>query len=275
MAIVVICFDGYCDLWDDFAHLANKHWADRPYRLYMVNNIREVSYSNIVMINAGSDAEWSRKVLVALDNISEKNICLLLEDFFFSEAVDNGEIHRILELMEQEAIVYYKLSSMTPYSKSNTPLYKGIPELHVLQRDDEYAISLQAAIWNRNYLALLVGSGNYNAWAFEFDRTQESRASLHLGPIYGCVFDSRDVLHLKHGVVQGRFVPDTVKFLQRAGHQFSSKRPIMLRHQVLMYKIKCFGRQIVPVGIRSTIKAVLELCGMRFVFSSRSKCRRS
>ena len=145
MAIVVVSYDGYSDLWDDYFALLNKYWTNRPYPVFLANNIKQPYYKTVSVINGGIHAQWSTRTRIAVEQIEEPYICLLLEDFFTGSNVDNTLINEALKLIKKDELKYYKLNS---FSTINTANYKGISYLCTIPEDLDYGVSLQPAIWN-------------------------------------------------------------------------------------------------------------------------------
>lgn len=104
MAIVIIGYDGYSDLWDNYFELFNKYWPDNKYRVYLINNTLKKNYKNVEIINCGEDAEWSNKVRSGIDKIESEYICLLLEDFFMKSKVDTSIINDTLDFIKKNNI---------------------------------------------------------------------------------------------------------------------------------------------------------------------------
>ena len=113
MAIVVVSYDGYSDLWDDYFYLLNKYWEDRIYPVYLANNTKKINYNNVLVINGGENSQWSTGTRLAVEKIKEPYICLLLEDFFTGSKVYNAVIEEILELIKKDNLKYYKLNSFS------------------------------------------------------------------------------------------------------------------------------------------------------------------
>lgn len=259
MAILVIGFDGYSDLWGDFFTLFKKYWKDCPYNLYMANNKIDYPVDGVTFIHAGEDAEWSRKVQLALEQIDEEYICLLLEDFYLGRKVDTQIIENAIELMKQDDLKYYKLNTFTPFKTSN---YKNIPYLHVIPENMEYGISLLPGIWNKDFLKQKLGTENYNAWKFECDRIAEERGKTNT-PMNGCVYDERNIMQIVHGVVQGKYLPEAVNYFEKRGYSLNqSKRGVMTFKENFIYKVK---RLNWPKPLKKVLKKILRIFGMKFV----------
>ncbi|MGT2846760.1 hypothetical protein [Streptococcus massiliensis] len=268
--IVFIGFDGYKDLWDDCMNLYNHFWEDRPYKTYFVNNVEEVAYEDVTVLHAGSDAEWSKKVQIALANTTAQYICLLLEDFFVGKKIDNKLIATTLELIRDNDLRYFKLTNMSRAVKNSDPLYKNYDYLHVIPESDDYGVSLQAAIWERSFLEELVGKENYNAWIFEFNQVKKAQGKSDK-PLEGCVFDERNILNLKHGVVQGKYIPSTVAYFQELGMPLHIKREVLSEYQYLKIMMRSKVKFMLPKRMRKPVKKIAEKLGMKFVSTIRDK----
>lgn len=259
MAILIIGFDGYNDLWGDFFTLFKKYWADCPYRIYLANNILEYEVPGVTTIHGGKEAEWSRKAQIACEIIEEDYICLLLEDFYLGDIVNSKTIADVLELMEEYNLRYYKLNT---FSKINTPSYGKKKYLHIIPENLEYGISLQPGIWNKKFLKEKLGIENYNAWKFEIDRLLEERQGTK-EPLKGCVYDERNILQIQHGVVQGKYLPEVIKYFNKRNYHLNqTQRGVMTFKENFIYKSK---RLNWPVPVKRILKSLLRLFGAKFV----------
>ncbi len=261
MAVVVISYDGYSDLWDDFSTLLNKYWRERPYPTYLVNNVKQANYAGVRVINCGKDTQWSARTRMAIRQIKEPYICLLLEDYFIGDEIDNNKIFEALRLIKQDNLKYYKLNS---FSKIKAEKYQEYDYLLTIPENLEYGVSLQAAIWDKQYLLDLVGDGDYNAWKFEVDRSRDSYNASHL-PLKGCIYDSRNILNICHGVIQGKILPTAIQYFKDKGYILnSSNREIMSYKEFAYYRLKKIGKQLVPKFVRNTVKKILSELGFKF-----------
>lgn len=270
MTVVFIGYDGYSDMWNDCINLFNKFWKDCPYKILFVNNEKQVEWDNVTVLHAGKDAEWSKKVNLALENCDSKYICLLLEDFLVGKSIDINIIENTLNFMDEEDIRYYKLTNMNRVFKNHDPIYKDFKFLHTIPQSDEYGISLQAAIWNKKFLKELLGDENYNAWKFEFARVKESVGKENI-PQIGCVYDERNILNLQHGVIQSKYLPGTINYFKKIGIELNIEREIMSKTQCFKRYCISAGKDLTPRKARKYVKAILEKFGMKFVSTIRNK----
>ena len=270
MTIVFIGFDGYSDMWDDCMHLFKRFWPDCPYKVLFVNNEKDVVFDGVEVLHAGKNAEWSLKVRTAIEATESPYVCLLLEDFLVGSKINTETVKETLELIVKEKIRYYKLVNMNRAVKNTDPLYKGRKGIHVIPENDEYGVSLQAAIWDKKYLSELLGTGNYNAWTFEFNRVHEAEG-LGNEAKCGCVFDERNILNLQHGVMQSKYLPGTIRYFKKRGIELNIQRPVMTYPHYYRIRLQSKIKYPLPYWVRSKVKGVMERMGYKFVSTVRDK----
>lgn len=235
LTILVVSYDGYRDMWRYFFDCKKKYWHDCPYETILANNTADVKFDNVRVINCGKDAQWSDRTRIALENINTKYVCFLLEDLFFSKDIDTTKISEALDLMEEDDLKYYKLLSFSPIRTSN---YKAESYLYCLPENLKYGISLQAAIWEKDFFLKKIGEESYNPWFFEAERNREARECWDSTDLVG-VYDDRNILNICHMVVQGKYLPKSIKRMQKIGIEIDTKeREVMPMKEYIPYKIK-------------------------------------
>ena len=268
LTVIFVAFDGYSDIWDDCIRLYKMFWPDREYKTFFINNTKEVAYDGIEVIHAGPDAEWSKKVQIGLNVAESDYVCILLEDFLVGSTINNALIEETIEYIEKKGIRYYKTVNMSRAGKNRNSKYDNKEYLHVIPESDEYGVSMQAAIWDKVFLRSLIGQGNYNAWKFEFDRVKEAQGKANT-PHKGCVFDDRNIFNLQHGIIQGKYLPCTIKYFKNKGIELNVEREIMPYSAYYKYKAISVLKAVLPQKMRGPIKRIMEKMGMKFVSTTR------
>lgn len=235
LTLLLVSYDGYSDMWPTFFECKEKFWSDCPYPIVLANNEKDFKAGNLEVINCGKEAQWSTRTRKALENIDTKYVMFLLEDLFISDKVKTEHIEGALDLMDKDSIDYYKIMTFT---KFRTPLYKGIDHLHEIPASWPYGISLQAAIWNREYFLEMVGKEDYNPWVFEVNRLEEEENATDPQKVVG-VFDDRNILNICHMVVQGKYLRGAVSRMEKVGVKIdTAARGLMPWKDNLIYSIK-------------------------------------
>ena len=232
MTVLLVSYDGYSDLWRDFFNCKKNNWSDCPFETVMANNEMEWPFDDVRVVHGGKDAEWSKRARLALENIDTKYVCLMLEDFFICEGVNNQDIYQALDLMEKDGLKYYKLDTFT---KIDTKTYGEYKHLKCIPANLKYGISLLTAIWDREFFLSKLGKEDYNAWIFEMERNEEAQAAgADCTPVG--VFDTRNPLKICHMVVQGQFLPNALRQMKRKGYIVdTTKRKTMSTKTYIVY----------------------------------------
>lgn len=263
-ALLVIGFDGYESLWSLFFQLLYKNWPDCPLKIYLVTNKLEPIFQNVEVITTHKNAEWSEKVRIALNTINEEYVIMLLEDFFICEKVNTQQVCDVLNFVVENKIQYLKM----PYSGhcyKNKEKYVNYDNYYVIKKNERYGISLLPGLWEKKFLLDLIGVENYNPWKFEVDRLKEASKSSPEN-FDGCLVETRNVLKIYNGVIQGQFVPSTLKKIKKSGIIIKSDviKPMKL-NKLLALKIKVIFLKILPEQWHLKVKKTARKIGFKFV----------
>ena len=74
IAIVVLSFDGFKDLWQPFFDFFFDCWPDCPYEIYLLNNYKEYNDIRVNNLLVGEDISWSHSLIKGLDKIQEERV---------------------------------------------------------------------------------------------------------------------------------------------------------------------------------------------------------
>lgn len=261
LAIVGIFWDGFYDLWEDFLELKERFWKDCPYPLYIVNQTKDLGFPkdyDVTVLHAGAEAEYSKKVQVALQNINADYYLLLLDDFFFSKNIKGGILDGVLDYIKVKSVEYYCM-----------PLYEFIAPLvgkagkisdvpYRLKESDEYTLSCQPAIWKRDFLQKCIGTGNYNAWVFE-GIYATSKIAHQFDFLKNCLTINNNPLCLLHGALQGKMVPDTMDYYNNIGYTMFNKREALTPSVYRRHQLKSTIKSIIPLPIQRIIKKIFKV----------------
>lgn len=246
LAIVCIFFDGYEDLWYDFLNIKEMMWKDCPFHVYVVNDQKELKgdFGDITVLHAGKDAEFSKRVQVAVDNVEEDYFLILLEDYFFGKKVDTQKFIDLFNYISEQNLDYYTMPMPEFAGKKGPARLKVSDGVYKISKDREYLFSCMPSVWKKEFLKLCIGRENYNAWIFEgiYAKSDFLRDERFLDR---CLIDHNNPLNLRHGALQGKLVPKTVRALNRAGYKFTTDRQKQPFKSVFIHQVKKFGHWVV------------------------------
>lgn len=170
-AILINTCDSYSDVWAPFLSLFRFMWPDCRFPIYLntesktldqeVFNINYLHYDT--NMGARGHRNWSNRLKMCLERISEDYVLMVLEDFFLMSQVRQDKIMECLDWMGSDAnVVAVSLKSGADYEDEivNNEFSKVV-------KGYEYVVSTQAAIWRKDFLIQILRDGE-SAWEFEF-----------------------------------------------------------------------------------------------------------
>lgn len=257
MTIIVDSFDGYSDLWPVFFAVFEKQWPDCPFDIKLVSNFH--TYKDICVINVGLETSWSDRTLKALKQIETEYIILLLEDYLFGKSINTEEINKALEFAKTQNIKYLRFTNI-PKSRFHTK-----EDIFPLYQDEEYAINLQAAIWKKDYLIEILEKYPGNAWEVEVALLRETVNAEHK-VLEGCFGMQFDPLHIRNGVLKGKWFPKEIKYFKSIGIDVQwNERGKLNCLQVMKYNSQIWLKEHLSYDSRKKIKSILKKCGVKFI----------
>ena len=269
LAIVIIGYDGHSFLWDDFFALLKRNWPNCPCRIYLLSNEIIYNDSNIQTITTYANAEWSTKVQIAVNAIQANYFLLLLEDFFISSPINTQEIDKILQFAKKNNISYIKMPYKSQYNKWKKNRFKKDMNYYSLYKDEKYNISLLPSICKKDLLKEKVGSGNYRPWQFEIDRINEASDAPHI-EFDDCVELQTNPFNILNGVVQGKYLPTTLRTLKKKGWIIEpTNLEVMSWSKYFLFRIKTIGLIYIPKKLHDPIKKILRKFNVKFVSETR------
>lgn len=168
--VLISSFDGFADCWVPSAHGFTKYWPDCPYPILLMTNTRDFPHPRLRVLKVSGGADWSARMIDALDRIETPYVIYFQEDYWITEPVDTARITSYLDLMEREGLDYIRLVSNPVPDREYAP----DPRLGVLSDEASYRTSVQITLWRREVFRELVVPGE-SVWQFEINGTERSR----------------------------------------------------------------------------------------------------
>jgi hypothetical protein len=264
IAVLVIGYDGYSDLWEDFFNLFEANWHNNLEKFF-VNEKKEINDNNFFHIKCGNNIEWTSKILRGLEEIKSDYIFLLLEDFFVGNKVNKDHLHELVNYISINDIDYMKLvdNNTINYMRFGNKVTK---KKYLLKLDNkiDYSLSLQPSIWKKSFLKELIGDTECNAWAFESKLNSDKlKKAIEDKKLF---FDTRNLLKIKHAVIQGKMIPSTVRYFKKKGYTLKTKRNKLNLFENIIFYIKKIISGVVSQQQKKYIKKALnKMFNYRFV----------
>jgi hypothetical protein len=156
-ALLVASCDNNRDLWPYFFHFLEKFWSELTKPIYLITNHRSYSKKGIVSLQTGSDRSWSDNLAVALKDIPQDYVLLILDDMFLSQQVDSMALEKIFDEFVCRGGLFCDLC-----------VRKGdqLPELGQLLRlvpSEPLVAGINCAFWSKEFL-LKVCKPGFSIW---------------------------------------------------------------------------------------------------------------
>ncbi|MCU0433457.1 MAG: hypothetical protein MUC87_08395 [Bacteroidia bacterium] len=251
-ALLVLSCDKYADVWPPFFDFFARYWKNCPYKIYLGVNENDFVREGVTVIKSGKARSWTEDTRAVLEQLKERNIILLLEDYFLNGPADEQRLQECIALLEKENAAFMRIACF-PKDHFSDYAYDKIPAspwCGETRAGAPYRVNLQAGLWHReSFLAIL--SGNENPWQFEINASKRSANMPQ--KFLGLVENPK--LNYVHGPVQylctavtkGKWMYDAVQLARREGIALdTSARPVESRWQYMRRR----AYHSLPFGLR-------------------------
>lgn len=150
ITVLVNSCDGYEDIWDPFFKLFKIYWPECPFRLILNTESKSYNFSGLNIetfqfYEPGKKIPYGERMLRHLKEIKSKYILVLIDDFFFNDYVDENEIVKCMNWMnENEKIAMF---SFSPVGDTHNILSKTYIGYERRPNVGVYKVNFQAALW--------------------------------------------------------------------------------------------------------------------------------
>lgn len=149
LAIVVNTTDKYSHIWDAWYHYYKKYWTlDVP--VYFLNEKLDIPYPfKQIKVDIPEKKLWTKKLRESVARIPEDDLFILLEDLFFTNSFDVGELEYIYNFFLHSDADAIRIQPKSPYTTTcRTLTYK----IRKLDQDSQYLIAHTPNIWGKEFL---------------------------------------------------------------------------------------------------------------------------
>lgn len=217
--VLINSCDSYEDAWYPFFTLFDKYWSncDYPIVLNTENKSYELSKNKIKSfhLDPNHSMKWGERLIRTLDKIQSEYIIFLLDDFFFTDMVNDEKISELVKCMDEDKNVgvfslYY--IEKNPFPDQHSKKYSGFD---LRNKKGPYRYNCQAAIWRKSVLKKSLRRFE-SAWDWELIGNRRSRRLKY--DFYTLSPDSKLVFQYDYkniGIVRGYWsLPLTEKYLE-------------------------------------------------------------
>jgi hypothetical protein len=213
-AILISSYDAYSDLWPPYFAAFHRNWPDCPYPIYLLSNYKTFPDPAVRAIQVGSVTAWPESIRLALKQIPEEFVLLLLEDLFIVSRVDTERVEQLTAWIAEQRPACIRLQPDHGMVPTRFPgiwrLPSGIP----------YRSSTVLSVWRKDVLLDLLRADE-SIWQFEVFGSQRTDKYPDF------YVTERSYVRYIHGVIRGKWVPSAQKQLIAAGYPVQTQsRPM-------------------------------------------------
>jgi hypothetical protein len=264
MSLVVVSCDAYVDIAEYYINFLRLNWSECKNRVIVAMEEKEINGDKVETIVCGANTTWTQRAITAIKNANTPYILLSVDDLFMSEHVDAKEIDRVLDFIEKEKILYYRIP-VFKFADKNIPTYSGNENVEHIPSNQRYNVSIGTAIWDKFEILRILGDGTKSAWDLE-NYFLEQAIIGKPGYIEKYVSDKRFLLHSIHMVKSGRWIPKSVKKMAKLGYNidYTSRGYISFRDRLKINGFYSWASRKFPLWLRKLVKKLMSFLGFKF-----------
>jgi hypothetical protein len=172
LSVLVGSCDKYEFIWEQFFVLFDRYWDhSMDIKKYFLVGEKDIPSNSFINLKSKTN-DWCDSVLYALDNIDTDYVLWLQDDYFLQKQINYIKFKKYLSFINDNHILRFGIYQHNPdYNYSI-----NINNIFRLSQNSCYTISMQASIWNKDFLkGSIIYFQNYclnfkldpNQWNFE------------------------------------------------------------------------------------------------------------
>lgn len=166
VALVVGTCDRYSDTWPSFIHFFEKHVVSaETVNLYVVCESIVPDWKYFTPLRVEPGAIWSVQIRSALDQLDEKFVLWIQDDYWIIKDLDFSTITVLAENMSESGIDYLRLVPIPP-AEAEPIVQLDEFTFGTIPTGTPYRRSLQAAIWRKEHFTKEL-TQDCTPWEFE------------------------------------------------------------------------------------------------------------
>ena len=185
LTILIVGYDKDSDIWPLSNFMWKENWPDCSFRTIFVSvdKKNENSPYNLNITSSGKEA-YSERLLAALKEVESEYVLLLLHDYGLSEKPNDKFLLKCCDFMKTFGYRFCQLGTQYKNKIRKSIKIKNT-EFSRMKKNRLYRISLQPAIWKKDYLVEVCSAINMDS-AFDFEAFLNQRIGKELSTEKAC-----------------------------------------------------------------------------------------
>ncbi|MEO9470561.1 hypothetical protein [Parasphingorhabdus sp.] len=225
IAICILSFDGFSDLWAPFFQQFFETWPDCPYSLYLLANHKTLDDDRVTTICIGDDIDWSTNLQTALPHIKEERVLFIFDDFFLV----NLDVKQLQMHFEQAERHDWPYLTLYPNNYREETVDRDVRRIN---KSGIYCCTLVYGLIRKDYLSRLLKKGE-TAWEFEINVGQRVGAERLLSA-------DRQIFWHRHLLRKGVWMRPGYNLMKQKNYPIDPSRPVETRWAFMVRETKEF-----------------------------------
>lgn len=257
MTMLILSCDKFSDLWDGHVKQLEEYWPDRNIDTYIVTDKpSKKKYSNVKVLSAGDNVEWSDRLLTALSMVNTEYVFITLDDYFLIKTVSSEKMGRMIEMMDRYGFDYLRLFKRP--TKATRGSISGYTKAYYVDCSFKYSVNLYSGIWKTQFMRSCVAEP-LNPWKFEVELPKMACS-------YGakCAVSNNKDFVILDVVRKGKLLHSSYYYFKRHPGIYNGNREVNSWSYEIPLAIKTVVGRYTPMPIHNAIKKVMRKFGYQF-----------
>lgn len=209
MKLVVLSCDKYEPCWKPFFTLLEKYYPHHP-DVVLITETKKCPYCETINVDSNV---WTERFRLGLRQIDDKQVLLMLDDFFIRQPVDEERIRETERAIENHG---YDIACFNFELEYREPI-AHLVDWDIQKNNQIYLNSCQPSIWNRE---ILIDRLQQNQTAQEWETTVINSNSIHFINNSDYIIDigyRHQDLSIGFGITRGKLSKECLEFLEKEG----------------------------------------------------------
>lgn len=259
--IIISTCEKFSDLWDANVLLLNQNWPTRNAQTYLVTDAEtHREFPGIQVISAGEGKEITDRLAVALEYVHTKYVIFTLDDYFFTQPINQEKIDDAICFMEENSVDYLQLYPQPRgfLKRDGARESKKNPGIFFVDLSEgNYKVVLTPGIWRADFMGKTL-NGSMNAWQYEVSLTGTARG---LNAV--CATSNCGELPYLDVIRKGKLLRKASRYF-RKNPIYQSKRNVVKWKDELMLNVQTILKFWASKRVLRALKKLMIRCGYTF-----------
>ena len=259
--LLISSCDRYADLWEGNLTLLRQNWPDQTIPMLLVTDHPvDWQFPPVRIFAAGQGREVTDRLRAALQQIHTPYVILVLEDYFFTQPIEQENLCRAIAFLEETETDYLQLYPLPRFflRKEGVRKVKGYPGIYMQDLScGNYKVALTPGIWRKTFLEKTL-QGSQNIWQYEVSLTETAWKTGAR-----CATSNRGELPYLDVIRKGKVLRKAHRYFQK--HPvYQSQREVLSRKESVVLWLRWQMKLWLPNRLLRQLKKWMLRRGMTF-----------